>query len=79
MNKVDWKLLSKNPNAMSILENNLDKINWDILCLNPSLFIETYNIKNIPESPHKELLAMKAFCPERIFKCLKLGYEIEDL
>ena len=34
--KVNWKTLSINPNAIYILENNLDKVNWDNLSLNPN-------------------------------------------
>lgn len=104
MNKVDWDMLSKNTNAIHILEKNLDrvhwiitfslnpnavhilekeensdKINWGWLSQNPSLFIETYDIKKISESPHKELLAMKAFNPKRIHKYLKLGYDPLEL
>ena len=38
-NKIDWKSLSGNPNAINILEANQDKIDWDILSMNPSIFI----------------------------------------
>jgi hypothetical protein len=34
--KVDWYALSRNPNAIYILEKNLDKVNWTNLCLNPN-------------------------------------------
>jgi hypothetical protein len=33
---LDWKMLSRNPNAISILEKNLDKVNWEILSSNPN-------------------------------------------
>ena len=26
--KINWKILSSNSNAISLLENNLDKIDW---------------------------------------------------
>ena len=32
--KLDFGELSKNPNAIHILEKNLDKINWNNLCIN---------------------------------------------
>jgi hypothetical protein len=28
VDKLDWSRLSSNPNAIHILENNLDKVNW---------------------------------------------------
>jgi hypothetical protein len=32
--KIDWCWLSKNPNAIHLLENNLNKVDWDILSSN---------------------------------------------
>ena len=32
--KIDWKVLSTNPNAIHLLEQNPDKINWDYLSEN---------------------------------------------
>ena len=32
--KVNWKTLSFNPNAIPILENNLDKVDWIYLSMN---------------------------------------------
>ena len=34
--KINWDNLSKNKNAIHILERNLDKINWDNLSENPN-------------------------------------------
>jgi len=34
--KLDWDGLSKNPNAIPLLERNPEKINWDCLSLNPN-------------------------------------------
>jgi hypothetical protein len=34
--KISWSLLSLNPNAIPILETNLDKINWLYLSRNPN-------------------------------------------
>ena len=34
--KLNWSLLSGNPNAISILEKNLDKVNLDSLSMNPN-------------------------------------------
>ena len=36
--KLDWDLLSQNPAAIHILEQNLDKINYDCLSANPAIF-----------------------------------------
>ena len=37
--KINWEVLSRNPNAINLLEANQDKINWDEFSLNPSIFI----------------------------------------
>ena len=34
--KLDWACLSQNPNAIHILEQNLDKVDWTYLSLNPN-------------------------------------------
>ena len=36
MNEVNWHTLSKNPNAIHILEKNLDKVDWHALSMNPN-------------------------------------------
>lgn len=36
--KIDWKILSKNPNAIHLLMNNQSKINWEFLSENPCIF-----------------------------------------
>ena len=33
---INWHTLSRNPNAIHLLEQNLDKINWLSLSLNPN-------------------------------------------
>ena len=33
---VDWNALSRNPNAIPLLEQNLDKVNWHNLSKNPN-------------------------------------------
>ena len=43
-----WDILSANPNAISILENNIDKIDWYQLCKNPNaISILEHNVKKI--------------------------------
>ena len=36
--KIHWKYLSENPNAIHLLEANQDKIDWYYLSKNPSIF-----------------------------------------
>jgi hypothetical protein len=36
INKINWTILSSNPNAISTLEKNIDKINWKWLSKNPN-------------------------------------------
>ena len=35
-NRISWYLLSENPNAINLLEQNLDKIIWQYLSGNPN-------------------------------------------
>jgi hypothetical protein len=34
--KLDWEILSRNPNAIKFLRENPDKINWNRLSQNPN-------------------------------------------
>jgi len=43
--KLDWGSLSENPNAIKLLEQNLDRVYWYRLSLNPSIFRKRYPIK----------------------------------
>ena len=36
-------MFSSNPNAIPLLEKNIDKINWECLIRNPSIFGYNYN------------------------------------
>jgi hypothetical protein len=42
--KLEWKWLSKNPNAMHLLEANQDKIDWMMLSSNPAIFEYDYEL-----------------------------------
>ena len=39
--KLDWSVLSENINAIGILKENQDKIDWVSLSSNPSIFTDT--------------------------------------
>ena len=32
INKIHWGLLSRNPNAITLLKEKKDKIDWSMLC-----------------------------------------------
>ena len=36
IHKLEWDSVCLNPNAIDLLENNIDKINWSALCCNPN-------------------------------------------
>ena len=38
IDKINWVYLSRNPNAMYLLEQNKDNIDWDNLSRNPNIF-----------------------------------------
>jgi len=73
-------LLSKNPNAIPILEKNLDKL-WmfQSLLTNPSIFEFDYEALKEPCYIYKEELIQKAFHPSRIQKYLDMGISIDEL
>ena len=66
INKVSWFYLSENPNAIPILEQNLDKVVWLNLSFNPNAIpILEQNMDKIKWSPasyveEKKAVEMKA-------------------
>jgi hypothetical protein len=63
LDKVDWEYLSTNPNAIHILEQNLDKGVWANLCFNQSPNaihliqqnlnkVSKYTLSSIPNATH---------------------------
>jgi hypothetical protein len=50
--KIDWYYLSMNTNAIHLLEQNQDRINWNKFSRNPAIF--TYDYARIKEE-HSEL------------------------
>ena len=60
-NKVKWDYLSANPNAIPILEQNLDKMEWVSLSENPNALHLLFSLD------HKKMLEnMKDFCEELV-------------
>jgi hypothetical protein len=72
--------LSMNPNAMQLLEKNPDRIYWDWLSLNPSIFKKEINYKYLTERMNviREELMMKCMHPSRLERFLEMGGEIDD-
>ena len=48
LDNLDWEILSQNPNAINLLEQNMDKINWNEILINPNaIHLLEQNIKKI--------------------------------
>ena len=79
----NWNNLSANPNAIHILEQNVDKIDWDMLTLNPNaihLFFK-FNYSKMTTNNnlfHKELVEY-VFHPKRLFRfCNMYNLELSE-
>ena len=72
--KIETKLLDD-----IYVEAKMDECGfWYNLCTNPSIFIEIYDVRKIPESIHKEEIAKKAFSPQKFFHYLNMGLDLND-
>jgi hypothetical protein len=60
--------LLKNPDAIHILENNIDKINWKILSSNPSIFQIDYDELRENGKIMTEEIAKIVWHPSRMYK-----------
>ena len=81
--EIDWCILSLNPNAIQLLEQNPEKIDWKLIWMNPSIF--GYDYKEIRKWGYdtgifEEMMA-KIFHPKNIHKFadykLGMGYDEE--
>ena len=68
-------LLSPNPNAIHILEQNQDKINWNSLSANPSIFEYDYEAMRERMRPLAEELMSKMFHPRNFEKWIDWGFD----
>ena len=75
INKLNWVRLSENPNAIHLLERNIDKIEWDWLSRNPSIF--EYDYKSMTErcDIYKEELIANRFHPKNLSKFKEWGFD----
>ena len=72
MNKINWSYLSRNPNAIHILEKNMDKINWFEFPLNYDWLKKRMDII-------REELMCRVWHPSRIAKWLEQDLDLENL
>ena len=57
--KINWQSLSKNPNAIHLLEKNIEFIDWENLSSNPNIFVYDYDkMKDSKSVLHEELLSV---------------------
>ena len=78
MDKINWMYLSRNLNAIPLLEKNLDKINLIYLSINPNIFEFDYGFLKGRMDIIREELMMKAWHPSRVMKWLEVGLDMED-
>ena len=79
INKLNWQMLSENPNAIHLLEQNPDKIYWPWLSKNPSIFTYNYSeIKRRMKETIAEDLMKNRFHPKHMDKWVSWGQEEED-
>ena len=81
IDKLDWKMLSRNPNAIHLLEQNLEKVHWRWLSANPNIF--TYDYKAIKDRMFrnggiKEDLMKNRFHPQNLYKFKGWGFDGPD-
>ena len=74
---LDWDVLSLNPNAIPILEQNLDKVRWRWMSANPNIFTYDYNAMKYRmfRGGIKEDLTKERFDPDNIDKFNGWGFE----
>ncbi len=76
INKIDWVSLSLNPNAIELLKENQDKIDYYYFSKNPNIFIYDYNLmkENMKNSGIVEELMAVIFHPKNMNKWIDWGF-----
>ena len=69
--KLEWYLLSENPNAVNLLEKNQDKINWRAFSRNPAIFKIDYEKMKYKNQDFEEELLKEVMRPVRLFKMIE--------
>ena len=64
IDKIDWQLLTINPNVGDLIYENIDKINWFWISENPCIFDLNYKIYNRMNIIKEELI-QKVLHPEK--------------
>ena len=64
-----------NPAAMYLLEKHPEKIHWDLLSANPSIFTYDYDAMKAAKQPLHEQLIRTVFHPQNIRKFKDWGFE----
>ena len=72
-----WYYLSANPNAIELLKDNQDKIDWSMFSTNPSIFTYDYEKMRDSNQDLKEEIIAKALHPKRIFRLIETYGEDE--
>jgi hypothetical protein len=72
LDRVDWVILSGNPNAIDIFKNNLDNIHWQSITENPNVIhiLAKIDYEKMRENcePLLEELCKKVFNPTRTIR-----------
>jgi hypothetical protein len=77
--EINWDLLSGNPNAISLIEKNQDKIYWSSLSQNPGIFESDYQemSKDRTKIIYQELM-QRALHPSRVLQWIYDEVEKDD-
>ena len=75
---INWYIISRNKNAIHLLEKNPDKIDWKFLSANPAIFELDYEKMRINNQEIYEDLIKEVMKPSRVFKNPDYDY-LEEL
>ena len=81
--KIVWGYLSENPNAIHLLEQNIDKIGWYLLSRNPNIFTYDYNKMKQNRINSGITEGLKVFQPQSLMRicmhtCKRYNIKFDD-
>ena len=78
-NLINWKYLSRNPNAIELLKDNQKMIDWSYMSQNPSIFkLDYYQMMKNFEIYAEEIIAISLH-PKRMIRYMEqYNFDFED-
>ena len=79
IDKISWDDLSTNANAIHLLEQYQENIDFESICYNANIYTYDYEYYKKQMNVHREELMKKVYHPCRLSHYLEIGYDFAEM